>query len=47
MSMAVWGYIAIWASNKMGNGTIAKILNKYFSVVAGVLFIGLAFRQIL
>lgn len=47
ISITVWGYIAIWFGNKMGNGRIAKLLNQYSSLVAGLLFILLAFHQIL
>lgn len=46
-SIAVWGYIAIWFGNTIGNGWISKLLGNYSSLVAGLLFIGVAFRQIL
>lgn len=47
ISITIWGIITIWLGNKIGKGTISKLLGKYSSLVSGLLFILVAFYQIL
>jgi putative Mn2+ efflux pump MntP len=47
ISITVWGYLAIWLGNIVGNGIISKFLGKYSSITAGLLLIAIAFKQIL
>jgi putative Mn2+ efflux pump MntP len=47
VSITIWGIIAIWLGNKVGKGKIFRFLNNYSPLIAGLLFIFIAFYQIL
>ncbi|WP_349772334.1 manganese efflux pump MntP [Lederbergia citrisecunda] len=47
ISITIWGYIAIWFGNVVGNRIVTKILGKYSSLIGGLILITLALKQIL
>ena len=46
ISVTVWGYIAIWLGNSVGNTFFSKILGKYSSLVAGLILIFIGLKQL-
>ncbi len=47
LTIALWGYIAIWIGNIVGIGVLSKILGKYSSLIAGLLLIVVGIHQVL
>lgn len=45
-SITVWGYIAIWLGNSVGNALFSKILGNYSPLVAGLILIIIGFKQL-
>ncbi|MEH7124724.1 manganese efflux pump [Bacillus sp. JJ1532] len=45
-SITVWGYIAIWFGNSVGNKVFSKILGNYSPLIAGFIFMIIGFKQL-
>ncbi|MCL6593948.1 MAG: manganese efflux pump [Alicyclobacillus sp.] len=45
LSIAVWGYVALWLGNRLGTSWLSRWLGDYGGVVAGLLMIGLGVHQ--
>lgn len=47
ISITIWGYISIWLGNAIGKNFFSKMLGRYSSLVAGLIFIAIALNQLL
>ncbi|WP_066315872.1 manganese efflux pump [Bacillus sp. FJAT-29814] len=45
-SITVWGYIAIWFGNSVGNRVFSSILGHYSPLIAGFILIIIGFKQL-
>lgn len=46
ISIAIWGYIAIWIGNVAGDGWISTLLGRYAPLFAGCLLIGIGVFEV-
>ncbi len=47
ISITLWGYISIMIGNAVGKNLISKMLGRYSSLVAGLIFIAIGLNQLL
>ncbi|MBX6353206.1 MAG: manganese efflux pump [Thermoflavifilum sp.] len=45
-SIAVWGYLLIWAGNRLSRRVLARWLGEWGVIVAGTLLIGIGLKQL-